>query len=222
MKDQELIERPVDMIQRQINVLNSKVDRILEELEYQRHERMAREDLQSDLLRVGNEVYKSAQKELEEYSETINEKELRQLVWNLARNLKNINKVILQMESGMAFLEDTTPIMRQIIIDLTARLDEWDRKGYFTFLRTSTEEITRILQTVDEQEIHNIADRLAVVLDNVRNTDWLQLDQEKMSLRRLFKQLRSPEVKKGIALIFLILAAMTRQSGADDDTALKN
>jgi uncharacterized protein YjgD (DUF1641 family) len=57
------------------------------------------------------------------------------------------------------------------------------------------------------------------MLDNVRNTDWSQLDQEKISLRRLFSQLRSPEVKKGIALIFLILTAMMRQSGTDSGTA---
>ncbi len=222
MKDQELLELPVDIIQRQIDVLNSKMDRILGELEYQRQQRMAREDLESDLLRVGNEMYKTAQKELAEYSETINEKEFRQLVWNLARNLKNINKVVLQMESGMAFLEDTTPIMRQIVIDLTARLDEWDRKGYFTFLRTSSEEISRILQTVDGQEIHTTAEKLSVMLDNMKNTDWSQLEQEKVSLRRLFKELRSPEVKKAIAVIFLILKAIMRQPEADNSTASKD
>jgi len=222
MKDQDLLELPVDVIQRQIDVLNAKMDRILEELEYQRHERLARLDLESDLLRVGNEMYKTAQKELAEYSETINEKELRQLIWNLARNLKNINKVVLQMESGMAFLDDTTPIMRQIVIDLTARLDEWDRKGYFTFLRTSSEEISRILQTVDECEIHTSASKLSVMIDNIRNTDWSQIEQEKMSLRRLFKELRSPEVKKAIAVIFLILKAAIHKPEVDNDTTSKD
>ncbi len=222
MKDHELLELPVDSIQRQIDVLNTKMDRILEELEYQREKRVAREDLEADLLRVGNDAYKAAVNGLAEYSDVINGDELQQLVWNLARNLRNINKVVLQMESGMAFLEDTSPILRQIIIDLTAQLNEWDCKGYFTLLRSSSEELSAILQTVDEQEVHAAGKRLSIVLDNIRITDWSQFDKEEVSLRSLFKELRSPEVKRAIALIFLILKAVMRQPEAHANPASRD
>jgi len=218
MKEQELLELPIENIQRQIDVLNAKMDRILEELAYQREQRMAREDLEADLLRVGNDAYKAAMKELAEYSDTINGEELQQLVWNLARNLRNINKVILHMESGMAFLEDTSPILRQIIIDLTAKLDEWDRKGYFTFIRTSSDELSTILQTIDEQEVRAVGHKLSVVLENIRITDWSQFDKQKISLRSLFKELRSPEVKKAIAIIFLILKVVMHKTEANTNS----
>lgn len=219
MKDQELLELPVGDIQRQIDALDAKMDRVLEELEYQRRQRMAREDLEADLLRIGNDAFKTAMSGLAEYSDTINGEELQQLVWNLARNLRNINKVILQMESGMALLEDTSPVLRQIIIDLTARLDEWDRKGYFTFIRSGSEELSQIIQTIDEREMHATGRKLADILDKIRAADWSQVDRGEVTLRQLFKELRSPEVKRAIALIFLILKTIMRQPEANTDTA---
>lgn len=217
MNDQELLELPVDELQRQVDVLNAKMDRVLEELEYERHQRMAREDLEADLMRVGNDVYKTAMSGLEEYADTVNGKELQQLVWNLARNLQSINKVVLQMESGMTFLEDSSPIIRQIIIDLTARLDEWDRRGYFTVLRSGSDELARVLRTVDDKEIHAAGRKLATVLENLRGTDWSQVDRKKTGFMHLFRELRTPEVKRGVALLLLVLKAVAGHKEFDEE-----
>lgn len=208
MNDHDLIEMPVEHIQRQIDTLNTKMDRILEALDDQRVRRMAIEDLEADLMRVGNDAYKVAMTGLEEYAETVNGKEVQQLVWNLARNLQSINKVVLQMESGMAFLDDVSPIVRQMAIDMTERLDEWDRKGYFSNLQAGYIEMGRILSSIDKEDIHVSGELMAGVIEHLKSMDWSRLNRGEVSYGMLFKELRSPEVKKGLALLLWLIRAI--------------
>lgn len=222
MNDQEILTPPVEHLEHQIEMLNSKMDRILEELEVQRQRHMAIEDLGSDLMRVGNDAYKAAMDGLEVYAETVNGKELQQLVWNLARNLQSINKVVLEMESGMMFLEDVSPIVRQIIIDMTARLDEWNRKGYFANMQTGYREMGRILESLDEREIHAAGEKLAGLFENLRSIDWSRVSSEKVGFMTLFQELKSPEVKKGLMLFLMVLKGMGKQPDLNKITADEN
>ena len=48
-------------------------------------------------------------------------------------NVNNLNRTFDQLESTRDFLRDVSPLARESIIDLMARLDDFDRKGYFQF-----------------------------------------------------------------------------------------
>ena len=197
-------------VQQQIDALNAKMDRILEELAWQRQKRKAYEDLQDDLIKVGNDAMKSAMDQLERYSETINSEEISSLAWNLARNLQNLNKLVGQMESGMAFMEDAAPIMRQGIIDLTRHLDEWDRKGYFSTIQALTEEAGAIAQVLDKHQIHAAGKKLRQALEDVAAHAPDRKDEA--SLLRLARELRTPEVKRSLSILLLILKDLGRQA----------
>lgn len=218
MSNQELMDHTTEeRMQQQIDELNTKMDRILDELAWQRQQRMAYQDLQEDLIKIGNDAFKTAVERIDGYADVINSKEIQQLAWNLARNVRNMNKVVKQMESGMALLEDATPIIRQSIIDLTKRLNEWDQKGYFRILKALVEEVGNVAETMDEQEIHAAGNKLSHVLQTAREVDWSK--EDKASLFSLFRELRSPEVKKSLSIMLLLLKTLGQQTPETTETS---
>ena len=85
-------------MQEQINSINRKLDVILEEIELQKKHRREMEDLKDDLTRVGKDIFKSAVIELEEVHDHLETSDILYLGKKLLRNVKNIIKMIEQLE----------------------------------------------------------------------------------------------------------------------------
>ena len=121
--------------QNQIDEINRKLDLILEEIELQKKHRREMEDLKDDLFRVGKDLYETAVVELEEVHDHIQTGDILHLGKKLLRNVNNLNKAFDQIESTRDFLQDVSPLVRESIIDLMNKMDEFDRKGYFQFIK---------------------------------------------------------------------------------------
>lgn len=203
-------------IQTQINQINEKLDIILEEIELQRRNRREMEDLKDDLMRVGTDLYKTAVDELEEISDSFSSEDLLHLGKKLLRNVNTINKAVEQLESVKDFLEDFAPISRDGIIDLMSKLDEYDRKGYFEFMREGGRIVDNIVTSFSPEDARALADNIVTILNTVRNLTqpdmlhslnsavnvYKNLDieiTEKVSFLSLLKELNTPELKKGLA-----------------------
>jgi len=203
-------------IQSQIDEINRKLDIILEEIELQRKHRREIDDLKDDLMRVGNDLYSTAVTELEEVHDHLETGDILHLGKKLLRNVKTMNKMFDQLESARDFLEDVSPLVRESIIDLMNKLDEYDRKGYFQFFKQSETIIENIVTSFSPEDVKALGDNIVTILNTIKNLtqpDMLQainnavsvykkLDIEiegDVSYFQLFKRMKTPEMRKGIA-----------------------
>ncbi|HEY3250134.1 MAG TPA: DUF1641 domain-containing protein [Ignavibacteria bacterium] len=213
-------------IESQIKELSSKLDIILEEIELQKKHRREIEDLKDDLTRVGKGVYDTAVVELEELHDSFQPRDLIYLSKRLLRNVNTIDKSIQQMESLKDFLQDATPLARDYFFDFMNKLDEFDRKGYFQFLKESTKIIDHIVTSFTPEDVKNLSENIVTILQTVKNLtqpDMLQtvnsalniykkLDIEitdEVSIFKLLKEMNTPEMKRGAAFLIRFLKSLS-------------
>lgn len=221
-----------EITQNQIDEINYKLNIILEEIELQRQHRRMMEDLKDDLFRVGKDLYETSIVELEEVHDHLNTGDILHLSKKLLRNVNNLSKAFDQMESVRDFAKDVSPLVRESILDLMNKLDEFDRKGYFQFAKELSKALDNIVTNYSTEDVKLLGDNIVTILNTVKNLtqpDMLQainnavtvyknIDikvDDKVSLFSLIKELNSPEVRRGLAvgLKFLKnLAAIENQS----------
>ena len=199
----------------ELDEINQKLNIILEEIELQKKHRREMEDLKEDLFRVGKDVYETAVVELEEVHDHLNSGDILHLGKKLLRNVNNLNRTFDQLESTRDFLRDVSPLARESIIDLMARLDEFDRKGYFQFAGELKRISDNIVTNFTAEDVKLLGDNIVTILNTLKNLTqpdmlhainnavavYKNIDvkvDDKISLYSLLKDLNSPEVKRGL------------------------
>ena len=212
-------------MQNQINDINKKLDIILEEIELQRVHRREMEDLKDDLMRVGKDVYKATVEELEEVADHIQTGDMLHLGKKLLRNVNNISGMFDQLESMSDLVNDLAPISREIVIDFMAKLDEFDRKGYFGFMREINRAMDNVVESFSVDDVRALGDNIVTILNTVKNltqpdmlqaldnalTVYKKLDievDEKISYFTLFKRMNTPEMRRGLSFAIQFLKSM--------------
>lgn len=198
-----------EQLQQRIEDLDRKMDRVLEELEEQRRNRMALADLEEDLVRVGNDAFRSIMADMDVYEDTINRQEFWKLFLNLARNVHYMNEVVLKMESGMSFLEDASPIGRELIMDFTKQLSVWQEKGYFEMFKVLTKQVDRVAGLVQPDDVRTAGDEIERLMKAMRETP-VPADGD-ISLFKLLREMNTPETKQALGMLFAFLKTWMRQ-----------
>jgi len=209
-------------IQTQINELNSKVDLILDYVNQQRLKSGAVDDLISDVSIIGKDVYDSVVLELDNQSVEIDPEELQMLGIKLIKNIKNFNTLLDLLESITDFAKDASPIVNEIIIDFTKKINVLEQKGYFEFFVEISKVLDNIITKLSPEDIKQLADNVGIILEIVKNFSQPEIlnllnkslltfnnvakeDIPKYSMWKLFKEMRSSEMKQtlGFALTFI-------------------
>lgn len=216
-------------MQNQIDQINRKLDVILEEIDLQKRKRREMEDLQDDLMRVGKDVYQTAVVEFEELHDHINTGDLLHLGKKLLRNVNTITKAFEQLESVKDFIDDVSPISRELAIDFMDKLDEFDRKGYFEFVKELGKVADNIVTSFSVEDIKMLGDNVVTILNTVKNLTQpemlqavnnalsvyknldIEVDKD-VSLFSLLKELRTPEMKRGLAFAVKFLQSLAAQN----------
>ena len=210
-----------------LEAVERKLDFIIDELAVQRRQRREMEELKDDLMRVGKDMYQSAVLELEEVHDHIGTGDMLYLGKKLLRNVNNMTRTFEQLENAKDFVQDFGPISRELFRDAMDRLHEFDRKGYFHFLK----ELSRVADTVVEsftvEDVRHLAENVVTILNTVKNLTQpdmlralnnavavyknLELDVQKdVSLFALLRELNSPEAKRGLAFAVGFLKNIAR------------
>ncbi|MBI9037520.1 MAG: DUF1641 domain-containing protein [Bacteroidales bacterium] len=209
-------------IQTQINELNNKVDLILDYVNQQRLKSGAVDDLISDVSIIGKDLYDSVVSELDNQSVEIDPEELQMLGIKLIKNIKNFNTLLDLLESITDFAKDASPIVNEIIIDFTKKIHVFEQKGYFEFFVEISKVLDNIITKLSPKDIKQLSDNVGVILEIVKNFSQPEIlnlinnslvtfnnvakdDIPKYSMWKLFKEMRSSEMKKtlGFALTFI-------------------
>jgi uncharacterized protein YjgD (DUF1641 family) len=186
------------------------------------------QELKDDLTLVAKDVFQSAVIELEDIAPFVQTGDFLHLIKRIVRNTNNINSVISQLESLLDFLEDWGPIGKELFNDGLEKLDEMDRKGYFTFIR----EISAIMDTVvthfSAEDVRLLSENIVTILETVKNltqpemlhalnnalTVYQNIDTESIeeySAIRALRELRTPEMKRGLGFVITFLKNVSRE-----------
>ena len=215
-------------IQNQIDQINKKLDLILDEIENQKRHRREMEDLKDDLMRVGKDLYDTAVVELDQIHDHVNTRDILHFGKYMLRNVNTISKVVQQLESTKDFLNDSAPLFREYIIDFMAKLDEFDRRGYFEFFKESQNVVDKVITSFNKEDVKALGDNIVTILNTIKNLtqpDMLQAVNnalvvykklnieinEKVSLSSLLREMNSPEVRKGLVFALRFLKSLAEK-----------
>jgi uncharacterized protein YjgD (DUF1641 family) len=218
---------PAD-VQAQLDAMNRKLDLVLDEIALQRRQRQETDDLKDDLMRVGRDVYRTAVDELEDMHDSLSTAELLHLGKKLLRNVGTITMVVDQLESLKDFLVDAAPLARESAIDFMQRLDKFDRKGYFAFLREAGNVLDSVVTHFSPEDVKALGDNVVTILNTVKNLTqpdmlgalnnavsvYKKLDIEvsgDVSLFALAKELRTPEMRRGLAFLMAFVKSLAEE-----------
>ena len=205
-------------VQTQINEINQKLDLLLEYVNQQRLKADVVEDLISDLSIVGKDVYDSTVTELENHSVEIDPDAVKIFLVKLLKNVNNFSKLLDLFESMNDLMLDVKPIANELLIDLTKKMHDFEKKGYFEFLKASSEIIDNVVTHFSTDDVKLLAENAVVILETVKGltqpdmlkainnatTVFKTIETENVpeyTLMKAFKEMRSPEMRKGLGFM---------------------
>ena len=177
-------------LNRKIDTLAEQVGYLTEQAQTAERQRWDRAELMRDLTPVANEAFRITVEQLEEVQEYIDLSDLLRLFKRLLRNGRNLEKMLDQLESLMDFIDTMSPLGNEAFGKLVDNLAEMEKKGYFRIARSGACVMDRIVASYDAQ--------LEVPLDS--------------SFGGLLRQMRDPEVRRGLALSMRVLGIIGAQA----------
>ncbi len=214
-------------IQEQINELNLKMDLVLKSLDQQNRKAERVEDLFADLQIIGKDMYDTAVVELENQQVELDVDQLKYLGLKLLNNINDITVMLSVFESTVDFARDAGPLVRESIIDMTKKLHEFEKKGYFEFFEGIGKVVDNLITHFTREDLASLADNIVPVVDTMRKMtqpeimssvqnalDVLnRIDINKVpeySLFKFIKELNQPEMKKAMGFAATFIKSFTK------------
>lgn len=215
--------------------LNQKLDALTEQVSYltkqarlAQQERESRNDLVDTAMPIAREAMDIVTRELQEVQEDIRMEDLLRLSKKFLRHVPQLEMLLDQLDSLSDLLATVGPISREMITKLTEMMDELDRKGYFTFARSSTRLVDNVVTSFTEEDVNRLGDNIVLILNTVKDMtqpeimsfvrNTLLLVEEEVSkpvntsLLSILRQMQDPDVRRGLALTLRVLRAIGLQS----------
>lgn len=210
------------ILEQKIEVLDQKIDLLLNYVNEQRLRTQAIEDLVADLSIVGKDVYDTTVATLDKQSVEIDPATVSRLVTKLLKNIPNFSIMLETFESMVDLAKDAGPIVNEVIIDLTKKLHELEQKGYMEFMNETASILDNVVNHFSTEDVRLLADNVVTILETVKSltqpemmqaiTNAVQvfnaMEQEEVPSFSLFgavREMNKPEMKRalGFALAFL-------------------
>ncbi len=214
------IEQQLEQIQQQLAV-------ITEEIEAQRRRRREMEELKADLNLIAKDMFQAAVEELDDVAQHVETGDITHFIKHLLRNLRNLSKMMESLESLNDFARDAGPLTKEMFLSWLDKLDELDRKGYFEFFTEAMKIVDTIVTNFSVEDVRLLRENITTILLTVKNLTQpdmlatvnnalsfykkmdIELD-EKISYWQIFKELRDPEMKRGMAFLIQFLKNMAK------------
>ena len=226
------ISRKLDLLTQSMMVLGQQVNYLQEQAEIGRRRQQTIDDLLADLTPVVKDMYKAAEEQLAEMQQFVQLEDLTLLAKRVARNTRNIDEVLDYLESGLDFVHDAAPLTKDMMTEATTALSEMERKGYFGFVRQGAYVLDQVVTSFGEEDVRQLGDNVVLILNTVKSltqpemlnivngltagfhaaeaeADAGTLDT---SLFGLMRQMRDPEVRRGLAITLETLKRVSQQT----------
>ena len=215
-------------IQPQIDEINQKLDLVLHYVNQQRLKSEVIEDLVTDVSIIGRDIFHDAVNELDNQNIELNIDEIKILIFKLIKNAGNFVSVLSVFESLNDFLKDAGPVVNEVMIDVIKKMHEFEKKGYFEFIKELIHMFDNIITNYSGEDIRLLSDNIVTIMDTIKNMTQPEIlgamnnavniyknlnpdDVEEYSMWKAFKEMRTPEMKRGIGFIMLFLRNLLKE-----------
>ncbi len=208
-------------LNQKIDALTEQVAFLAEEARIQRVRRREFDELKNDLTPVMQEMYQLSVRELDEIDGYVELEDMLRLMKRLMRNTRNLEQMLDQMESLMELGRDVSPLTQQAFLTVMARLEEMERKGYFSFMQEGLAILDRVVEEYSEEDVRQLGENIVLILNTVKEMTQPEImrmlqdtavairDDEytdkNVSMFSILRQLNDPEVKRGLAKTLNVL-----------------
>ncbi|KAA3643586.1 MAG: hypothetical protein DWQ07_24080 [Chloroflexi bacterium] len=211
----------------ELELLHSKLDFLTEQMEEQRKQRQAFEELKQDMIPIGNQLIKLS---IDELAEIGNEFQLEDLFFLLKRMLRNTNLIMEMMdraEAAMDFADEAEILGKQVFATTVQKLDEFERAGYFQFATEGMKITDRIVTEFSVEDVQALGDNIVTILRTVRNMTQPDImayannavdaireeptDNGNVSTIQLLRELSDPKVRQGMSRMLQMMKAFADQ-----------
>jgi uncharacterized protein YjgD (DUF1641 family) len=220
----------VDLNQK-IDALAAQVAYLTEQAEVAERQRADRAELVRDLTPIANEAFRLSVEQLEEIQEYVELSDLLRLVKRVARNGRNFEKMLNQLESLMDLVDTVGPLADEAFGKAVDELTELERKGYFGFAQGGMKILDNVVTSFSEDDVNRFGDNVVLILNTVKDMTQPEImnfvrntllvaerEIEKpvdISYMGLMRQMRDPEVRRGLALTMRVMHVVGAQAGGN-------
>jgi uncharacterized protein YjgD (DUF1641 family) len=209
-------------------LIHEKLDYLTEQIEAQRRQRQALDELKHDLIPIANHMIKLTIDELEEIGTDFELEDLLFLLKRVLRDTRMWVSLLDRLESGMDLVDEATLLGKQVFQNTVETLDRMEHDGYFAFARGSWYLLERIVHEFSEEDLRVLGDNIVTILNIVRSMtqpevltlasnalDSLQVEAPENgkapSAFALARQLSDPKVRLGLARMINLVKALADQ-----------
>ncbi|MCB0049651.1 MAG: DUF1641 domain-containing protein [Caldilinea sp.] len=181
---------------------------------------------------MANDMYHIAETQFEEMQQFVTLDDVMELAKRLARNTRNLNDMLDTLESAQDFIRDAAPLTKDMMTEATTQLTELERKGYFGFVRQGMYVMDQIVTSFGEDDVKQLGDNVVLILNTVKALTQpemmtmlnnltqgfheaeseAQAGQLDIGMFGLLKQMRDPEVRRGLAITLETLRRVSAQA----------
>jgi len=220
------------------DALLEKLDYLVHQADAERRSREEMEELKRDVLPIANHMIKLSIDELAEIGTEFQAEDLVFVLKRLLRDTKMLGEGLQRLESMMELYDETQVLGKQVFNQAVSTLDHMERQGYFAFARGGWRMIERIVTEFSEEDVQALSDNIVLILNTikdmtqpeimnfVRNT-LLVAEREveqpvDISYPGLFRQMRDPEVRRGLALTMRVMHVIGAQASNNPQAQATN
>jgi uncharacterized protein YjgD (DUF1641 family) len=216
-------------LQTQVAELNQKVDLLLEYVNQQRLKTNQLEDLIADISIVGKDMYDTAVEELDNRMVNLDLDQVKGLILRILRNIENMNNFLEMFESITDLMKDAGPIVNEVIIDFTKKLNELDQKGYFEFFGETGKIFDNIISHYSPKDVKELADNVVTIMETVRSATQpemmsalnnglkiygsMEMDNvPEYSIFKVMREMNQPEMKRALGFFVTFMKNMAAET----------
>jgi len=216
------MDQAIAELNQKIDLLTTQVQFLTEQAKLAERQRQERAELVRDLTPIVNEVYRLSVEQLEEVEHYVDLNDLLRLLKRLLRNGRNIDQMLDQLESLTDLLDTVMPLSDAAFGKLVDLLQTMESKGYFAFASGGLQVLDNVVTSFGKEGMEQLNDNIVPVLQTVTAMTQPQvmgvvhnvvsaIGQEPkadVSLMALLRQMRDPDVRRGLAIALQVLRAI--------------
>ena len=231
----DALEAKIDLLADQMAVLTADaVDR--------RRRRDVFDELTGDLAQVSEGALAMATRELDSLAQTADLADTLRLLRRLVEVAPTLERMLGGLSVAAELVDDAVPLTSDVLAMLTDRLDAVDRKGYFDFAIAALGVADRVVTNFDADDVDQLGDNVVTMLEALREVtqpemlaflarmiDAVKAEQlavsaepsEPPTLWALVRQVRDPDVRRGMARALHTLRAVSAETGPQPNQSLE-
>ncbi|MFC1760107.1 DUF1641 domain-containing protein [Candidatus Neomarinimicrobiota bacterium] len=212
----------------QLQSIDQKLDLISEELAVVRRQREELNELKQDLTIIAKDLFSTAIDEFEDIAPFVQTGDFLHLLKKILQNTQNITMVMTKFESGLDFFADAKPVGKELFNDTLGKLNEFDQKGYFQFIKELLNVADRVVDHFPEEDVKLLGDNIITILETVKELTQPEMltainnavgiyknldpkDIPQYSIWKVIREINTPEIKRGIGFVITFLKKITAE-----------